>query len=208
MTPSDPRTGKRKTVNMGEGIAQELNRLANLEGKTLYSLINEMGAQALEANSLGFSLDDAIAAKRLVDGAKRSRMMIVNQDMWYFASALAMKASRRKWTKMVADTAQWQASVLLERNGASGIKELLRSIRRFVEDFIWDCTEFRVDEVDESQGIFTIRLALVPETPLDTTRAVFKTLEVMVNQYGCVAVKSGMQPGFFTASFKRVESPR
>ncbi|MDG7021635.1 MAG: hypothetical protein JRN23_06865 [Nitrososphaerota archaeon] len=208
MTPSDPRTGKRKTVNMGEGIAQDLNRLANLEGKTLYSLINEMGAQALEAKSLGFGLDDAIAAKRLVDGAKRSRMVIVNQDMWYFASAQAMKASRRRWTKMVADTAQWQASVFLERNGASGVKELLRSIRRFIEDFIWDCTEFRVEQVDESQGTFMIRMALVPETPLDTTQAVFKTLEVLVNQCGFVAVRSVMQPGFFTAAFKRVENPR
>lgn len=191
---------------MGEGIAQDLNRLANIEGKTLYSLINEIGAQALEAKALGFGLDQAISAKRLVESAKRSRMVLVNQDMWYFASAQAMKASQRRWMKMVADTAQWQASVFLEGGGDPGVKEMLQSVRRFVERFVWDSTEFTVEREDEAKGFFSFRLALVPETPLDTTRAVFKTLEVMANQRGYVAVSSALQPGFFTASFKRLQS--
>jgi len=63
--------GKRKTVNMSEEVAQELNRLANLQGKTLYSLVNEAGIQAIEAHRQGFTLEEAVAAKKLVQSAKR-----------------------------------------------------------------------------------------------------------------------------------------
>jgi len=36
----DSKFGKLKAVNMSEEVAQELNRSANLQGRTPYSLIN------------------------------------------------------------------------------------------------------------------------------------------------------------------------
>lgn len=79
MSALDTRLGKRKTVNMNEEIAQDLNKLANMSGKTLYSLINEIGIQAIEANRQGFTLEEAVKAKKLVQSARRSRMVLVNQ---------------------------------------------------------------------------------------------------------------------------------
>lgn len=81
MSSLDTKFGKRKTVNMNEDIALELNKLANSSGKTLYSLINEIGIYALEANRQGFSLEEALAANKLVRSARRSRMVLVNQDL-------------------------------------------------------------------------------------------------------------------------------
>jgi hypothetical protein len=130
----DTKLGKRKTVNMNEDIAQELNKLANMQGKTLYSLINEIGICALEANRQGFSLEDSVAAKKLVQSAKRSRMVLVNQDLWYFASSQAMKASKGRWLKLIRDSAQWQANVLAGSSDA----EFIGSVRRLLEDFFWD----------------------------------------------------------------------
>src|SRR5580658_533881 len=105
MSSLDVKFGRRKTVNMNEDIAQELNKLANIQGKTLYSLINELGVCALEANKNGFGLEEAVKAKKLVERAKRSRMMLVNQDLWYFASSQAMRMSSTKWVKKIHDCA-------------------------------------------------------------------------------------------------------
>jgi hypothetical protein len=201
MSSLEVKVGKRKTVNMNEDIAQELNRLANLQGKTLYSLINEIGLSALEANKNGFGLEDAVKAKKLMDRATRSRMLLVNQDLWYFASSQALKASKASWLKRVHDCAQWQANVFLT---GSSDAEFIASMRSHLSDFFWDCGECRIDETDGGNSL-SMRLAFVPEMPLEHTQGLFKVFEGMFNAHGYAATDSTVEPGFLTVSFKKVD---
>jgi hypothetical protein len=196
----DTKFGKRKTVNMNEDIAQELNKLANLQGRTLYSLINEIGIYALEANKQGFSLEDAVKAKKLMQSARRSRMVLVNQDLWYFASSEAMKASKSKWTKLIRDSSQWQANVFL--TGSSDV-EFIGSVRRLLADFFWDCGEATLEAGQRGEDL-ALRLAFVPEMPLEHTQGLFKAFEGMFNAHGYVATDSTVEPGFLTIVFKKV----
>lgn len=200
-TSQDVKFGRRKTVNMSEEIAQDLNRLANIQGKTLYSLINEMGLSALEASKGGFSLDEAVKAKRLLERAKRSRMMLVNQDLWYFASSQALKMGEAKWMKRIRDCAQWQANVFL--TGASD-KEFIESMRNLLMDFFWDCSEIKIEETDGGNNLF-VRLAFVPEMPLEHTRGLFKAFETMFNSHAYIATDSDVEPGFLTFNFRKVD---
>ena len=200
MSSVDTKLGKRKTVNMNEDIAQELNRLANIQGKTLYSLINEIGVCALEATKQGFSLEEAVSAKKLTQSAKRSRMLLVNQDLWYFASSQALKTSKNKWLKLVRDSAQWQAKVFL---AGSNDAEFKKSVRKLLGDFFWDCSEVRLDE-KEGGSELVLTLAFVPEMPMEHTRSLFKAFEVMFNAYGHVVVDSAVEPGFLTVAFRKV----
>jgi hypothetical protein len=199
MSSLDTKFGKRKTVNMNEDIAQELNKLANLSGKTLYSLINEIGIYALEANRQGFSLEDALAAKKMVQRARRSRMVLVNQDLWYFASSQTMKTSDKKWLKLIRDCAQWQANVFLT---SSTEKEFIESMRTLLTDFFWDCGEVKLEA--QPAGCLAMRLALVPEMPLEHTQVLFKAFESMFNAHGYVVIDSMVKPGFLTITLKKV----
>ena len=201
MSSLDTKFGKRKTVNMNEDIAQELNRLANVSGKTLYSLINELGICALEANKNGFSLEEAVKAKKLMERAKRSRMILVNQDLWYFASSQALRGSKDKWMKRIRDCAQWQANVFLT---GSSDKEFVESVRNLLSDFFWDCGEARVEETQGADSL-SFRLAFVPEMPLEHTQGLFKAFEGMFNVHGYIATDSTVEPGFLTIVFKKVE---
>jgi hypothetical protein len=200
MSSQDTRFGKRKTVNMNEDIAQELNKLANSSGKTLYSLINEIGICALEANRQGFSLEDAVKAKKSVQSARKSRMILVNQDLWYFASLQAMRASKNKWLKLIRDCAQWQANVFLT---GSSDKEFIESVRTLLADFFWDCSEIKL-EAQGGEGL-AMRLAFVPEMPLEHTEGLFKAFEGMFNAHRYVATDSRVEPGFLTVIFKKVD---
>jgi hypothetical protein len=201
----DTKFGKRKTVNMSEDVAQELNRLANLEGKTLYSLVNEMGKQAIEAHKQGFTLEEAVAATNLLRSAKRSRMLLVNQDLWYFASSQAMKcAPKDKWTKLVRNSAQWDSDLFLARERESGTiaeERFVASLKRFVEEFFWDCSEMRLETSGEG---LELRLAFVPEMPQEHTLGLFKLFEGVFNAHGYIATESTVKPGFLRASFKRM----
>jgi len=171
---------------MSEEVAQQLNRLANVQGKTLYSLVNEVGMQAIEANRLGFTLEEAVAAKKLVQSAKRSRMLLVNQELWYFASSQAMKRlPKDKWTKMIRNSAHWDASIFVTSGGGtreSTEEQLVESVKRFVQDFFWDCSEIKLEN-EPGEGL-TLRLAFVPEMPLEHTQGLFKLSEAMFNSHG------------------------
>jgi len=202
MSSLDAKLGKRKTVNMSEDVAQALNKLANLQGKTLYSLINEIGICALEANRQGFGLEDAVTTKKLVQSAKRSRMVLVNQDLWYFASSQAMKASKNKWLKLIRDSAQWQANVFL---AGSSDTEFVESVRRLLADFFWDCGEVRLEAGPLGETL-ALRLAFVPEMPLEHTQGLFKAFEGMFNAHGYAATDSMVEPGFLAVSFKKVDA--
>jgi hypothetical protein len=201
----DTKLGRRKTVNMNEDIAHELNRLANLQGKTLYSLINEIGMRALEAHRQGFSLDGAVAATKLLQSAKRSRKILVNQDLWYFASSQAMKTSKNRWLKLVRDTAQWESNVFLTK-GVPGqdVGQFIESVRRLVGDFFWDCGDFSLEAREEQAENLVLKLAFVPEMPLEHTQALFKAFEAMFNVQGFLATDSAIGPGFLSISFKHV----
>jgi hypothetical protein len=206
MSSLDTKFGKRKTVNMNEDIAQGLNKLANMSGKTLYSLINEIGTSALEANKQGFSLEDAVAAKKSMQSARRSRMVLVNQDLWYFASSQAMKASKNRWLKLIRDCAQWQANVFLT---GSSDKEFVESVRTLLADLFWDCGDVKLEEGQGGDSL-VMRLAFVPEMPLEHTEGLFKTFECMFNAHRYVVTDSMVKPGFLAVTFKRVndDSPR
>jgi hypothetical protein len=191
--------GKRRTVNMSEEIAEELNKLANSQGKTLYSLINEIGLAALESSRHGFTLNEAIQAKMLVDRAKRSRMVLVNQDLWYSGSSKAYKTSKNEWLKQVYENAKWHARVLLNNNSQ---EEFIASIKKTLSDFAWDCTETTI-EPRGSEGIFA-KLVFVPEMSLEHTKSLFKTFEGMFNVFGYVVTDHVVKPGFLTILFKKL----
>ena len=196
----DARVGKRKTVNMNEDIAQELNKIANSSGKTLYSLANEIGMKALEANRCGFDLDEAVASKMLLQSAKKSRMILVNQDLWYFASTQAMRASKAKWLRLIRDSAQWQANVHLV---GSSTGEFAASLKKLLTNFFWDCSEAKLVESDNGETL-SLRLAFVPEMPLDHTEGLFKAFEAMFNAHHFVATTSAVEPGYLFVQFKRL----
>jgi len=201
----EARLGRRKTVNMSEDIAQELNRLANAQGKTLYSLVNEIGIQAIEAHRQGFSLEQAVAAKKVVESAKKSRKVLVNQDMWYFASAQAMKGAKSRWLKLVQESAQWDANVYLAKGSAQDVDaEFVRSVKALLADYFWDCSDVSIEEKKGEPGSLSLRAAFVPEMPLEHTQALFKAFEGMFNSRGYVATDTTVEPGFLIVSFKKV----
>lgn len=187
---------------MNEDIAQELGTLANIQGKTLYSLINELGLAALEAHRLGFSLEEATKAKKTLDRAKKSRIILVNQDLWYMASTEAFRASRNKWLKATSDNVKWQADVFL--HGTTD-EEFLESIAGFASDFLWDCSELEMKKKGNDGLLF--KAVFVPEMPLEHTMTIFKSFEVMFNSRGYVVTDSAVRPGFLTVEFKKVSKP-
>jgi hypothetical protein len=196
----DLKINSRKTVNMNEQVANELNRMANLQGKTLYSIMNEIGIRALEANRLGFSLEDALLARKRLQSAKRSRMILVNQDLWYFSSSQALKTSRKKWLKLIRAVSEWQSDAFLSVLNQA---EFINSINSLIADFFWDCSDLKIEQEDSGNDL-TMTLTFTPEMPAGHTQVLFKIFEAMFNAQGYVVTASLVRPGFLIIAVKRI----
>jgi len=193
---------KRRTVNMNEEIAYELNRVANLQGKTLYSLINEIASASIEAFRQGFSLREALEAAYLLNRAKKTRLLLVNQDLWYFASDVAYKKSRDEWLRQVYEKAKWYGRVFFD---STSTEAFIESLRQIFPNLIWDCSELELEKkYDET---LSLRARFVPEMSLQHTSVLLRAVEGIFNASGYAILKYTVEPGYLASIFKCISLP-
>lgn len=201
MPLAENKFGRRRTVNISEDVAIELNRIANSQGKTLFSLMNEIGQSQIEAVNHGFSLSEAVEGKKLVERAKKSRMILVNQDIMYYASSEAVRNEPNKFLKMVYRNATWYGSGFIDASE----ENFIDSLRKFVEAYFWDCTEATFERKGEDH--LELKLAFVPEMPVDHTKVLMKVFEAIFNANQYFVVDSTVRGGFIRSLFRKIPSP-
>ena len=185
---------------MTEEIVEKLNAIANVQGKTLYGLLNELGLLALEAHASKIDLSEALKAKKLFDRAKRTRLILVNQDSWYLASSKSYKSSKTEWLEHIYKNAKWYADLSINQNSR---EEKLRSLEKFIDELFWDCTDMKMDQED---GNLRLKLAFVPEMSIEHTSVLFKQVEGVCNAIGYVVLDHTINPGVIMATFTELRT--
>lgn len=201
MPLAENKFGRRRTVNLSEDTAIQLNKIANSQGKTLFSLMNEIAQSEIDAVAHGFSLSEAVEAKKLTERAKKSRMVLVNQDLWYQASSEAMKNEADKFLKTVYRNATWYADGFVD----TSTDTLINSLERFIHSFFWDCTESFFDPKDKDN--LEMKLVFVPEMPLEHTKVLLKVFEAIFNAHQYFVVESTVRGGYIRATLRKVSTP-
>ena len=186
---------------MNEDLAIELNKIANSQGKTLFSLMNEIAQSQIDAMGHGFSLSEAVEAKKLLERAKKSRIILVNQDLWYFASSQAMKNEMNKFLKTVYRNTAWYANGFIDDSE----EVFVSSVKKFVDSLFWDCTESSFEMKDEEH--LEMKLVFVPEMPLDHTKVLLKVFEAIFNARQYFIVDSSVRNGYIRAIFRKIVTP-
>jgi len=199
---STPESDKRRTVNINEKIAEELNRIANQEGKTLYSLINEIAVIGIDAYRRGFPLKDAVETRVFLDRVKRSRMILVNQDLWYTASGIAYRKDRNGWLNKAYEKAKWYGRLLSEESSDESFTE---SLRKMLYNLFWDCNEVQIRK--NGEDTFDLRVFFIPEMPLQHASVVLRMVEGLLNSSGYAILRHTAEQGYLTILFKRVPLP-
>lgn len=201
MPIAENKFGRRRTVNLNEDIAIELNKIANCQGKTLFSLMNEIAQSEIEAVTHGFSLSEAVDAKKLTERAKKSRMILVSQDLWYHASSEALKNEADKFFRTVYRNATWYADGFVDASADTFVD----SLKKFVDSFFWDCTESSFESKDDDS--LEMKLVFVPEMPVEHTRVLLKVFEAIFNAHQYFVVESTVRGGYIRAIFRKVSTP-
>lgn len=187
---------------MNEEIADQLNRIANLQGKTLYSLINEIASVSIEAFNQSLSLKEALDAANLLNRAKKTRLMLVSQDLWYLASDIAYRRNRNEWLRQVYEKAKWYGRVFLRSTPKEAFTE---SLKQVFKGLFWDCSELEMEE--KSDGTLSLRAHFAPEMSLQHTSMLMRAVEGILNASGYAILKYTIEPGYLASIFKRVLLP-
>lgn len=196
------KTEKRRTVNMNEEVADKLNRVANKQGKTLYNLINEIAVTDIEAYGKGFSLKEAIDTKSHLDKARKTRLLLVNQDLWYTASGIAYKKNRDDWLNQVYEKAKWYGRVFLD---STSIDTYIESLKDILYNLFWDCNEASIQREDDDT--FTLRAFFTPEMLHQHTYVIMRMIEGLLNSSGYAILRYTVESGYLALIFKRVPLP-
>ncbi len=193
---------RRRTVNMSDDIAEELNRIANREGKTLYNLINEIATISIDAYRNGISLKDAVETAIFLERVKKSRLLLVNQDLWYASSGAAYRKNRDEWLNQVYGKAKWYGRVFLNDSSDESFTE---SLKRTLYNLFWDCNEVEIQR--ESEDVFRLRILFIPEMPLQHATVVLRMVEGLLNSSGFAILRYTAEQGYLAILFKRVQLP-
>lgn len=200
---STSKSEKRRTVNMSEKIAEDLNSVANIQGKTAYSLINEAAKAAIEAFDNGFTIKEAFDAKLLIDKAKKNRLILVNQDLWYYSNNIIYNEKKSEWLKEVYEKGKWYGLVFLDNSSTDTFQKTLKELFQIL---FWDCNGFEIQE--NTDKTFILKAHFTPEMSLQHTEVVLNEIEGIINSIGYAIINYNIEKGYLRIILKHVPLPQ
>lgn len=124
-------------------LAHRLMGIANRQGRTIYSLTNEIVEQAIEADRLNCSLKDIIEFYKLLRVEKESGSVIMRKDnLLYLIDKLYPVDKKTMWERWYR-SGRWYGKYL-QVKFLDG--EQFGVLEKLLETCVWDSSEFRLFE--------------------------------------------------------------
>lgn len=127
-------TGRRKMLAARDDLADEIGKIAQNRGFTLFALLNELLDLAIKAEGMGISLKDAVDAYELAKEVRDASYTLVLENLLYDTAEIAFKKEKEATLKTWFDAGVWIA----KRYSARGEKDPLAAYERELKVFGWN----------------------------------------------------------------------
>jgi len=138
---------KRKTFVAREDLIDRLSEVARERGYSLYALVNEVFGLVLRAEELGLDLRRILEERGVLENAKRAGFVLGLESLWYELADLACEKAKSRAVKSWFDAGVWFA----RRYATSGAVDPFDSLRRDLEAFMWNASQFLMER--SSSGV-------------------------------------------------------
>ncbi|MEM0489515.1 MAG: hypothetical protein QW707_10030 [Candidatus Bathyarchaeia archaeon] len=145
MTDLDKFKAKRKTFVAREDLLDNLAKIAKQKGYSLYALVNEIFELFLKAEEIGVDLRRIFDERWILENAKRSGFILGVESLWYSLADLAYEEAKNQVLKDWFDVGVWFAKRYTTRN----FKNPFEALRRDLEAFLWNASQFSMYEANE-----------------------------------------------------------
>jgi len=188
---------RRKTFAAREDLLNQLGRIAERKGLSLYSLINEIFELAVKADEVGVELKRLIEGRGVLERARRSSFILVPEPLWYEMADQTYRKGKRESLKNWFATGEWIA----KRYISSGVENPFKLFKNSIEDFTWNVSEFKIDR-DDKTGWVTARL-ISPKFSESHAKLFASLLEGALKAFGYKIVEEDVSAGAIRIKAKR-----
>lgn len=140
---------KRKTFVARADLLDKLSEVADARGYSLYALVNEVFELFLKAGELGVNLQRIIEERGVLENAKRAGFVLGLESLWYSMADLAYQQAKNRAIKEWFEAGVWFA----KRYATACLSDPIKAIRRDLETFMWNISQFSMDMDGEKISI-------------------------------------------------------
>ncbi|MDI6691019.1 MAG: hypothetical protein QME50_04010 [Candidatus Bathyarchaeota archaeon] len=139
---------KRKMLAADEGLAEQVVKIAEERGQTLFSLVNEVLEQTVRAHDMGLPLKQIVDERGLVEAAREAGFVLVVKTLWFDVLDRAFKQGvKRSMLEKWRETGRWYGKFFAAKKPQNPVE----GFRDAVCNLVWGASEFDI-EVNDGEG--------------------------------------------------------
>jgi hypothetical protein len=167
----------KKLVWVRADILSRISRIANREGKTITTFVNEVLEQSVKVYDMKLTLTEVIELYMLTKMSREGGNLTVHRDVVKYLISKVYHSNREELMQIFRDTGAWFGKYMLARMGSENLVEHLRQILYMS---IWDVNEVYVDK---SGNAISIR-CVAPQLSAEETELLASYVEGMLYSMG------------------------
>jgi hypothetical protein len=136
-----PRNGKR-LILVRNDLIEKATEITAKEGRTLFSLTNEVFERAIEAHDMRASLADAVESCKMIRTAKTLHCVFVPADVFNFMAKKLYENEREELLEKMYESGIWNGSFLSLKSRCESETETLKM---FMKMFLLGSDEFLIN---------------------------------------------------------------
>ena len=199
MSTEGVKSKDKKLILVRGDLAEKITEMSKKEGKTIYSLTNEVLEDAIRAYMLGYKPSEMIDYFLFTVAEKEAGAVVISADiLMHLISKIYSREKEALWKKWV-EWGQWYGKYLAAKFYD---QEPLETLKRMFGSGIWEVSDFNF--LREANGV-SMR-CLMPHLSSERTELFSKFLEGMMDSFGYCLTEHGSLRGIISLKFEKKPS--
>jgi len=188
---------RRKFLAAEGRLVQEIIKVANKNGKTVYSFINEILELVLEAEKMGVPLKEIIEYYKLADIERKSGGITTRKDIMNYLISKVYPAEKDEMLKKWYESGLWYGTYLLIKFEKEKSIEMLQKLFRTLAWGISDIT------ISAEEDRLHLRCTAPEHQTVEETELFSKFLEGAIHSLGYETTKRKILKGLILLDCKQ-----
>ena len=187
---------QKKLMAVQNDLVQKVVRISNIKGRTVYSFVNEIMEQAIEAEEMGRSLKEVVEHHKLIEIEKKTGSVLISREILNFLIQkiypLEEEALLKKWYY----SGEWYGKYVFARfqNG-----DTLEILNKLFQAYAWNASEVRITKGNDSINLRCV----FPNHTSEETQLFSRFLEGAMHSMGYNLKKRDLLKGLILLDFEK-----
>ena len=185
----------KKLIAAQSNLVQKIARIAKIKGITVYSFVNEIMEQAIQAEEIGRSLKEVVELHKLTEIEKQTGAVLIPREILNILIQKVFEEDSKSLTDMFYKTGEWLGKYCKVR--FSGENQLL-TIEKMVKNLFREITDFDITKNSDEILVQCIGSRI----PNSYTTLLSTFIEGIMHTFEYSTIKKDMSKGIISLKFR------